>query len=278
MIIKELGHLMRDTLLETLNEAFSDYDVPLNMTAPQLDAHLTGNNVLFPVSPGAFEDDKLIGFILHGCGILHGVKTLYNAGTGVIPSKRGHRLTSQMYDYVIPEAKKRDIKQILLEVLSTNERAFKTYKAVGFTEGRDLVCYQGTIAGAVNNEITIKELKTYNWAEMQKFWDYKPAWQNNIPYVDRSKHISLCLAAYKNDEFIGYLIYNTSSNTVLQFAVSKEHRRHRIASALFANLTLRGYKTAKMLNVDTAAEDAHKFIAKLGLKESVRQKEMTMNL
>ena len=78
---------------------------------------------------GAFEDDKIVGFIsadyvLDEC-------TIFNIG--VLPEHRRKGLGKLLIDELINEAKKRDFAFITLEVRSENIPAYKLYEKAGFT-------------------------------------------------------------------------------------------------------------------------------------------------
>src|ERR1700760_4340038 len=73
-----------DAVVACFSEAFSDYAVSFSMTAPQLREINARRAVVFGLSAGAFDGDRLVGFTLNG---LDGA-TAYDSGTGVVPSHR----------------------------------------------------------------------------------------------------------------------------------------------------------------------------------------------
>ena len=102
MEIKTLKDVSVAEIAAVFNEAFQDYFIPLAFTEVTMRAKMRSEGIDFAYSIGAFENDKLVGFILHGYDIIDGVKTIYNGGTGVIASHRGKGLTAAMYEYCIP--------------------------------------------------------------------------------------------------------------------------------------------------------------------------------
>jgi len=86
--IQTLENISTETLLDVFNLSFSDYIVPFCLTKEQLEDKIKSDGIDLSLSVGAFENDALIAFIFHGYDVIDYVKYAYNAGTGVIPSKR----------------------------------------------------------------------------------------------------------------------------------------------------------------------------------------------
>ena len=101
MRLQILENIPYEKLLEVFNLSFSDYIVPLCLTQEQLEDKIKTDSIKLEFSVGAFEDNQLIAFILHGYDMIDNLKIVYNAGTGVIPAKRGNRLTKKLYEYVL---------------------------------------------------------------------------------------------------------------------------------------------------------------------------------
>ena len=130
--LRTLENISTERLLETFNLSFSDYIVPFYLTKEQLENKIQSESIKLEFSVGAFEDNRLIAFILHGYDTIDNLKIVYNAGTGVIPAKRGNKLTAKLYEYALTILHKNDIDKVLLEVITTNKAAIKTYKNIGF--------------------------------------------------------------------------------------------------------------------------------------------------
>lgn len=64
--LKSLESTSIDELHKTFIEAFSDYQVNLNMSLSSFEDMLERHGYLNKASVGAFDDDKLIGFLLVG--------------------------------------------------------------------------------------------------------------------------------------------------------------------------------------------------------------------
>ncbi len=279
MEIKTLKGIKTNDILNVFNEAFSDYFIPFQLTQEQLASKMLADKVRLDFSVGVFEDEKLIAFILHGFDSINGKKIIYNGGTGVIPSKRGSRLTKQMHRFILPILKEAEIDQLLLEVISNNTPAIKSYEKSGYKIERHLCCYNGKINSlSTNNEIEIRELQDYNWGVMQSFWDVSPTWQNSNNVLDKLKEETISIGAYIKKKLIGYIIYNPKSKRLHQIAVDKNDRQQKVASTLLQHLINEYDCNCSIINVDKSSNSMHEFLLKIGLQKTIEQLEMKLTL
>ena len=276
--IKTLEEVSLDELLNTFNEAFSDYLVPLQLTQDQLKGKIISDKINFTCSSGAFLDNQLIGFILHGMDIIDNKHVVYNAGTGVIPSERSKGITARMHDFVVQTLKKKNIDYLILEVISKNIRAIKAYEKVGYKIERKLMCYRGEIKTLCNNEINIRNMSEYDWEKMTSFWEIYPSWQNSSRVLNELKTSNKSYGAYIDNQLAGYIVYNPISNRIQQFAVDKNHRRRKIASTLFNHISMAYDKTLTIINVDDRSSTISAFLKNIGLKKFVEQIEMKLEM
>ena len=83
---------------DAFTRAFSDYLVPMKLSALQLAELHRRRGVRLDLSVGAFENDELVGFTFNGLDEWSGATTGYDAGTGVAPSARGQGLSTVMLE------------------------------------------------------------------------------------------------------------------------------------------------------------------------------------
>ena len=193
MDIKILNGVSTKVITDVFNLSFSDYFIPFKLTEQQMADKMEADKTDLNLSVGVFENDILIGFILHGKDSINGKNLLYNGGTGVIPSKRGHGLTKKMYSFILPILKENDIDSLILEVISNNVQAIKSYEQSGYKKVRTLACYKGDLKPLkINNSIEIKALNQYNWEILEAFWDITPTWQGSKKILDKllETHVS----------------------------------------------------------------------------------------
>jgi len=279
MEIKTLEDIDIKDILTVFNTSFSDYFIPFRLTEAQLESKMKADKVSLNFSVGVFENDKLIAFILHGFDNINTEKVIYNGGTGVIPEKRGSGLTKKMYHFILPILKEQGISTLVLEVITKNTQAIKSYKKSGYKTERVLNCYKGDIHIAnTKNNVLIKELHDYDWNVMQSFWDISPTWQNSNNVLDTLKNTNMSLGAYINNELVGYVIYNPNSKRLQQIAISKHFRQEKIASTLIWKLIAEYGSSLSIINVDKSSESINTFLQKIGFKKTLEQLEMKLQL
>jgi ribosomal protein S18 acetylase RimI-like enzyme len=276
--IRTLYQTNIETIVKAFNLAFSDYIVPMKLAQEQLEAKIRNENIKLEYSIGAFEENQLIAFILHGSVMNNGKQTLYNSGTGVVPDKRGNNLTLKLYEFLLPQLPAIGTNSIILEVITTNKPAITTYKKTGFKIFRELDCYKGTISKFSKSTYQIKVLNTVNWNQLKAFWDWEPTWQNYNNAVENGKNDTVKIGAFANDTLIGYLILNKKNNRIQQFAVDKSYRCRGVGVQLFNFINDNYSNEISIINVPCTAYSSKKFLVTLGLQKTISQYEMILNL
>ncbi|MDH6308555.1 ribosomal protein S18 acetylase RimI-like enzyme [Dysgonomonas sp. PFB1-18] len=279
MKIKTLSGTSIEQITRTFNQAFSDYFVPIVLTMEQLQSKMKADNVNLDYSVGVFDNEELIAFILHGTDVVDNKHVVYNGGTGVIPTQRGQGLTKQMYEYILPVLKDRGIDYLVLEVISKNIQAIKSYEKTGYTVSRMLKCYKGKAdLNGEAKDIEIKSLSNYDWVSMQSFRDFIPTWQNSMRTAEEMKATNKSFGAYADNQLTGYIIYNPNSKRIQQIAVHKDFRRRGIASALISVMVKDIGNEFSIVNIDDRSEPINSFLRKIGLENYLDQLEMKLEL
>lgn len=279
MEIKSLKGTSRKDILNAFNKSFSDYFVPFKLNEEQLASKMIADKTDLELSVGVFENQKLIAFILHGFDIINNENVVYNGGTGVIPKKRGLGLTKQMYIFSLPVLEKKGIDKIILEVISNNIQAIKSYKKSGFRTTRELACFKGNFQIAKSNgEVQIKELENYQWDLMQSFWDVNTTWQNSKNVMSKMRRDNDSFGAYIKNQLVGYIIYTPKSKRIRQIAVHKDFRKIGVASKLIAQLAKKYGNAFSVINVDKKAKSMTRFFNSVGFENYIEQLEMELIL
>ncbi|QSE98046.1 GNAT family N-acetyltransferase [Fulvivirga lutea] len=271
----------------TFLDAFSDYPIPFKLTKEQFVRKFVQKLKLdFGLSVGAYHyDGALAGFIFTAVNYYEGKLTAYNGGTGVRPRSRGFRLTTQMYEYLIPLLKAREIKQCVLEVLTSNDRAIKAYEGIGFERTKYFKCY------ILNNEnpdfsktdqsgnYEIKEVKIPNWNLYDKFCDYAPSFLDTSRMIDDNLANETIVEVREDDECVGFAIYQPSFGRISQIGIKPEKRRNGIGTTLmnyiYQNSIL---KKITIINVNEESEGTKLFFQSLGFENQIDQYEMILSI
>ena len=274
---KTLETLPLDELSNTFNQAFSDYMVKVQLSSMQLKQKILLDRVDLHYSVGAFVGEQCVGVIFTGVGDWNGKKTAYNAGTGVIPTHRGHQLTRKMYDFQKSIFNELGIQQGLLEVIDTNEAAIHSYKKVGFKIARSFDCFvykpQKTETKVVEG-IEKRALLNLPWKELAHFWNAKPSWQNANEGVQAATALFSFLGFYKNDQLVAYGVKDPVKGRIAQFGVHRDHRGQGFGRLLFQELEQIGNPKQSIINIDRKDEVTIAFLKKIGFEYYIGQYEM----
>lgn len=276
--IKTLEGVSLEELRTTFNEAFQQYFVPVHLTQEQLEQKLLVEGFAPELSVGAFANDRLIGFIMHGKGRWKQKKTVYNCGTGVIELYRRQRLSQRMYEHLLPILKERGYQLGLLEVIQKNTKAMSSYRAVGFEIVRALDSFQGRIQPA-QADPAVKELQNPDWELLSSFWSWTPSWQHAPAALERAASSYKIWALENKGELAAYAMINPLTNRIPSFAVAPQWRRQGLGSRLFNTLQdLYQEKPLTVINVEEQAVETKAFLQHLGFSTYVRQYEMELQI
>lgn len=282
-IYKTLDDVAVTVIHEAFANAFSDYQVKMDLPLRKFETMLKRRGFVPDISLGAFQDNILTGFILNGFRSWNGKPAVYDLGTGVIPGFRKQGITSTMLATLKDLLKSKNVGQYLLEVIQSNTPAFNLYKKQGFEIVRDFACFSldrtGCTAAGKYNAEHVNIIGPDCWEQLKSFWDFHPSWQNSIASVNAvSESFFYSLVKIEN-KIVGYGIIDKKSGDLVQIAVDKTFRRRGIGRSIVWDLSNRTEAgRISVLNVDTAAASTMNFLLSLGFTNSVSQYEMLLTL
>ena len=271
LVFRALAYTDIETLLECFNESFKVYYVPLQLTKEQLVDKIYAEAIDMKLSYGAFDNDKLVAFILHGIDTINNRSVAYNAGTGVLPAYRGKHLSYTLYEYCIAQLKEQGIEKCALDVIDQNIPATKTYERCGLTITRKMISYKGDTVFKKDPSIEIRSTSP-DWKMIEELCAWQPAWQYNNNTLKRAWNNYSFIVAGNNAE--AYCIANLKNGRIAHFG-SKTADRY--LSAIFGWLA-DIQKTLMIIHVDERAADANSFIMSAGLSHFITSYEMEMDL
>lgn len=276
-----------DEILNTFNESFKNYFISTKLDKKSLEQKIKEQNIDYEYSIGAFENNKLIGFILHSKFTENNCNCLYNAGTGVLPLYRGKKLTFQMYEFAESKFSSHEhsdhlqISKVYLEVISENIPAQKAYSKIGFTEIRKLNCYkQNSNALEVLDSqydfssvelIQLKDLSLDDFTILKSKFLNRPAYQNSFHVLANLVDDLICLKFLEN-----YLIGN-SKNGRIYIIQSDDEQSLELLFSKFVNSVTTNFnieKTISFINIDSADLLVNSFLEKKKFEKFITQKEL----
>lgn len=272
-----------ETLHKTFLNAFSDYQVKMDLPILKFQYMLQRRGYVAKASIGAFNDDILVGFVLNGVRNWDGKLTAYDTGTGVIETYRKQGITSNMLLNVRQLFKEMGVEQYLLEVIQSNTSAFQIYKKQGFKILRDFECFH--LDKNKYNPITTYKVEHINmvnpddWRELKGFWDFVPSWQNSIDSINAISDAFIYSVVRLNDSIVGYGVIDKKTGDIPQIAVNKNYRCKGIASSIITDLIKNTESNnINVINVDGESKPMKDFLLKLGFQYGVSQYEMILKL
>jgi len=286
MIINPLSNISLEKIYKTFVEAFSDYHVKFTLSFDDFLFMMNRRGMNRDLSFGAFENERLLGFTLNGIGLWNGFLTAYDTGTGIIPDYRKKGLAKRIFQESLPVLRQNNIKQYLLEVLKQNKVAYELYIKLGFEVNREFDYYvfkkndiKNYAFAKCPNKIRIEETDEIDWAKAISFFDFEPSWQNSLEAIKRSFDSYFRIAAYKNDDLVGFGFLQKSNGDIPQIAVNKDFRRKGIGSAIFRKLIdINQIENFQIINTEKTDIGMKKFLEHFNIFPSGGQYEMILKL
>ena len=277
---KTLDETNIEILHKAFTDAFSDYQVNLDLPLWKFRQMLQRRGYVSELSIGAFKNQMLIGFVLNGFRNWNGKPTVYDLGTGVIVKYRRQGVTSNMLLNIKEVLKQKQVEQYLLEVIKSNTSAVQLYKKQGFEIQRELKCFQ--LDKSKYNPVTtykVEHVNRIDWENLKEFWDFEPSWQNSIDSINAVPEEFLYSIVRFDNNIVGYGIIDKRTGDIPQIAVNRHSRCKGIAKSIITDLieNTESHKIS-VLNVDKESKSTKDFLLRLGFEHSVDQYEMLLKI
>jgi len=274
-------------LADTFTRAFSDYEVVVHMTVEKLSMMMRERDVDPAGSLGAFEEDRLVGFILNGYRRRQGESLAYNSGTGILPDYRGRGLGRLLMERNTELLGRRGAGRYILEVLTGNTPAIRLYETSGFRTLREFACLRcrtGHLRTLFQEEtgrgrVELFSVKDTPFEELQFLVSSAPSWQNDAEAMKNPPDCYRTAVFRTGGKTLAYGILNTGTGSLLQFGLQPAEEGAAAARqvlAVLAEMTDGEYITA--VNVETSANRLLDFLDRTGFESFISQYEMTADL
>jgi len=280
-VFKSLKGISFDLIFEAFDNAFTDYEIQFKKEEVRAMLHRRG--FVPELSFAAFNQDEIISFTLNGIGLFNGVKTAYDTGTGTIKEFRGRGLASKIFTHSIPILKEAGVSSYVLEVLQHNTSAVSVYKKLGFqvsrefnyfSEPKDVFQFR---VKELPSDYSIHQIDETYFKFVSDFWDFTPSWQNSLEAIMRKSDDFKKIGVFKEQQLIGYCIFEPISGDISQLAVDKNFRRKGIATNLIQEvLKFTTSNSVKMINTDVKCESITEFMKSGSVAPKGKQFEMML--
>jgi GNAT superfamily N-acetyltransferase len=273
MTIKKISSISFHEVLDCFLLAFENYYVEMPTDRNYYKERWKATKINFNFSYGMFDQEKLIGFIIHAIDKRNGLLTAYNAGTGVIPEYRGKKIVQSIYEFALQDLKQNGIDKITLEVITKNEIAVRSYESIGFEICKKYNCFKGTIKIETCAPFDIKEVdpKDIDWESLPNQQYY--SWDNQKESILAGNyHFFQVLNAKKPESFF---IIKRDTHYLAQFDLLNE--KNNGWDKLFSAIKQIS-STIKINNVDEQLKYKIDFLSAIGLENSVDQYEMELKI
>jgi GNAT superfamily N-acetyltransferase len=278
--IRTLGDVPLTTLATAVGHAFEDYFVKIDASPAALGARWYGARVDYALSFGAFENDQLVAFLLHGIDDSKNGKKAHNVVCGVLPTHRGKRLIEQIYEKALPVLRISGVKTLTLEVVTENQKAIKAYQNVGLRPEGMLRCFGGKLNVLDEKAFAsfrVQKIQDYEWDLVKDLVSYTYSWDNQPDAVAMLADDYETWLLYDQQNVLnGFAVINPQNGYISQFGF-RSGATHSVKMYLFKALS-EVYENVRVNNIPNDAEDIIDLLSKVGLKNTVNQFEMKMNL
>lgn len=286
MHIQTTDTLRVEQLHEAMLDAYNDYNVPMDLSLQQFQK-MTRERCYKPGQSLAMMDgDTIAAFWLIGENAGIEAATRYAISVGTRPQFRRQGLADKLFQDIRKQALSEACRQIVLEVLTENERAYAAYRKMGFIKRRHVQLSRGNYSSFEHpggqhktREIPLAEAR----ALAVDLGDWAPTWQNSLGSMDQTPDDALCLAACDGQEVIGLGCFVRSSGQIKQLAGKPGASKDVLANLLLSTANklcppagedgMRYY-----VNIDTGDQDILNVLKSHGWDHYIDQYELVCPL
>lgn len=219
------------------NHAYSDYFTPIMMSVPAFHALIARDDIDLSASVVALEDGTIVGTGLLGIRD----QRAWIGGMGVIPERRRQGIGWHMMQYLLDQARDRQLDTVQLEVIEANHGAHALYREIGFEEMRYLLILtrDPDALPDVPAPYPVEERPVDSlFAYYAPFHEVENCWQRGLSSLKGlAQHIQGWVAL-ENGEVVGYAAgwANEVEVRLADFATRPGSEDTRIARSLLAYL------------------------------------------
>jgi ribosomal protein S18 acetylase RimI-like enzyme len=243
-----------ETIHKAFIDAFSEYEVKIDMPIEKLNEMLLTRDYNPFLSIGCFENNRLIGFILTGYRSIDNTKCCYDVATGVIKEYQNRHVGSILIKELKRSIERNGINQFQLEVLENNIAARKLYEKNGFSITRRLRCYekepQRYSISKTLYEVS-RDSEVLRSINENEYVSYKPTWQNSLKAFYNNMDKYYVISLLDSTIIVGYGVIHKEKGDILQVGVKGTYRDKGIEELLIDEMANSISKSkVRLLNIE----------------------------
>lgn len=266
-----------DSLRVAMQDAFSDYEIPLQLNASAFDLMMQQRGLDRPGSRVALVDEQIAAIWLMA---IRGPDA-YLISSGTRPMFRARGMARALAKDCLSGLTGRGVRSLRTEVLARNETAAKLYSSLGMRRIRLLDCY--TVPAQTGPAAALGEASEPEWHDLMPaaavLHDWPPSWQNDNQSLNAIADRLLCVALSDATGIAGFAVATRETGTLHQIAVRKDKRRSGVGTDLIGTLQTRlDGKPLRLINVQQDDDAFRALMAHVGARKTVAQYELGMDL
>jgi ribosomal protein S18 acetylase RimI-like enzyme len=255
-------------------DAFSEYEVPMDMPLECLQSMLTTRDYRPELSTACMIDGQMVGFVLVGGRIMGGALVAYDCATGVMRAFQQQKIGSQLLPVALARVQQAGTQRFVLEVLANNQAAQALYRKHGFVVTRTLHCYQTTVAVSPRTDAVPHRPEILAEIDEAAYNSFVPTWQNQLAAYQHMPEAYHVVGLLRGEMLAAYGVIHRDSGSILQMGVHPSQR----TAAVFAELTQHlavavGTTALRIVNIEADSWLDQQFVAS-GWQNFVSQYEM----
>jgi ribosomal protein S18 acetylase RimI-like enzyme len=270
-----LSTIDTQAIADAFNAVYEEYVMPVNLNAEQVEQHISGNDIDLDASPLWLDTDgSVIGMAMLGVRGDRG----WVGGFGIAKPFRGRGLSHQLIQDVIVRAGAIGLREVGLEVITTNAAAIRTYERAGFTHRRDLLILLRRPAPLTLDIDTtaVHEGDPQQLLTNRPQTAAAPAWQHEQPSLAKDPSLTgLCLGP--DDAPLAMAVYLRPDDRSIRIADMAAIDQD-VAQTLLAALIQREPDMSIALVNEPDGSNAVPALLDLGWQEVMRQHEMVITV
>lgn len=276
MIVRTLKQTHPGDVVNCLVVAFENYYVKVSTDYDYWINRWKAARVDYSMSAGIFDDNKLVGFILHGIDTdENGTLTAFNCATGILPEYRKRGFVQELYQYLFPALQAGGVEKCGLEVITQNDIACQSYERAGFEVKKRYKCFFGKLepTGALGGLLAFTKTAKPNWGSYANMKRCKFSWEHNDKAVNAAGEDAFDFwELYDGTQISGYAILRPNGH-IVQFGAVADAYMHPLFDGI-AGVTTQ----VRIVNIEETATDTCDFLISRLLKNTIDQYYMEYSI